>query len=117
MHLAAVLSLPLASDTRVQAPAHVAAQGALKGMFGIFLIVELVYLISFLLNDVYNYPKTKFWVTLWELFYMRIVVLLFTVLFLALLCCKPVDKDEQVLAFVTGQISLPPLHQAFLAAL
>jgi len=116
MHLAAVLSLPLASDTRAQAPAHVVAQGALKGMFSIILIVELVYLISFLLNADHD-AKTKFWATQWELFDSRIVVLLFTVLFLALLCCKPVDKDEQVLAFVTGQISLPPLYQAFLAAL
>ena len=107
-----LLSLPLAGETRAQASAHFAAQGALKGLFSIVLIVQLAYLISFLLN-VSHGDKSKFWATLWVLFYSRIVTILFTALFVAFMsCCKPVDQDEQVLSFVTGQISLTPTHQA-----
>jgi hypothetical protein len=109
-----LLSLPLAGETRAQASAHFAAQGALKGLFSIVLIVQLIHWFSFLETAVSDDPlHSIFMGSQYALFYSRIVAMLFMALFLALICCcKPVDRDEQVLSFVTGQISLTPTHQA-----
>jgi len=120
-HLAVVSSFVSALDTgetRAQAFAHFAAQGALKGLSSVVLIAQFAFSIRFLeyigsserdnLNPIFRGSE-------YALFYSRILLILLIVLFLAIMsCCKPVDQDEQVLSFVTGQISLTPPYQAAL---
>ncbi len=77
-------------------------QGTVFGLYFIVLLVEIVYLaISwnravFMTSPPLFYPRKQTQLMVLGVFFARVVLITLTVLFLALLRCEPVSKEEQV---------------------
>jgi hypothetical protein len=76
-------------------------QRTLFGLFFVILLVEIAYLATswdravFMIHSVV-YPKKKFQLNVVVFFFSRVALIILTLLFLSLLRCKPVGKEEQV---------------------
>ena len=95
---------------RACTPANDLLQRTLFGLFIVILLVEIAYLAFswdravFMIQSVVH-PKKMIQLNTVVFFFSRVALIISTVLFLALLCCKPVGKEEQVRSLRSLHIS------------